>query len=149
MPPSLGGFAHYRKTLRLLRRGDRGIPRFWRNDLERGTISQSFDFSEYRKETEILEASATSAWARRDYSTRNWTEFGLSYRMVTFRWAQATLREHIISNINRLFRQLSIKCELGVSGLPSAADILKLRKEMTEGHISFAKAIDGCSTNLD
>jgi hypothetical protein len=142
IPKELGGPFNYRRILRTLRRGHRAAPAFWRRDLERGTPTRGFDFLEYRRETEICEARATKSWGwnRRDFSGKNWTEFTLFYRLMTFRWAQATLREHIISELNLLFARLSINAQLQVVGLPSSMDILKLRNEMTEGRISYSKA---------
>jgi hypothetical protein len=147
MPSKLGGVSGYRKILRMLRRGDRMAPRFWQADLERGIVSRVFDFSEYRRETEICEARATRGWGwtRRDFSGRNWTEFALFHRLMTFRWAQAILREHIVSELNALFPRLSIKSKLEIFGLPSSADVSRLRNDMTEGRISYAKASDACS----
>jgi len=147
MPPELGGSSEYRRILKMLHRGDRIAPRFWKLDLERGIVTGAFDFSEYRRETEICEARATRnwGWARRDFSGRNWTEFALFNRLMTFRWAQATLREHIVSELNALFVRLSIKTKIQVFGLPSSSDVLRLRDEMTKGRISYAKASDGSS----
>jgi len=147
VPSELGGTHKYRKILKMLRRGDRMAPGFWQRDLAEGTVTGAFDFSEYRRETEICEARATRTWGwtRRDFSGRNWTEFALFYRLMTFRWAQAILREHIVSELNSLFQRLSIEIELQVFGLPSSADVSRLRNAMTEGRISYAKAIDASS----
>lgn len=149
MPRELGGASHYRKLLKNLRRGSRMAPRFWQQDLERGVVTPAFDFSEYRRETEICEVRATRnwGWTRRDFSGKNWTEFALFYRLMTFRWAQATLREHIISELNALFERLLIKTHLTVVGLPSSTEVLNLRREMAEGRISYAKASEVSALN--
>ena len=67
------------------------------------------------------------------------------YKMITFRWAQAILREHIISEINRLFFRLKIACELQIAGLPTSSEILQVRRELQEGSMTFAKASDRVS----
>ena len=133
----------------MLRYSERMGPPFWRRDLEAGTITSAFDFSEYRRETDLCEAASTKrwGWARRDFSGQNWTEFALFYRLMTFRWAQAILREHVVSEVNGLFPRLSITSKLEVSGLPSSSEIVRLRNEMAEGRISYAKASDACSIN--
>jgi hypothetical protein len=42
---------------------------------------------------------------------------------------------------------LSITSKLEMSGLPSSSEIVRLRNEMAEGRISYAKASDACSIN--
>jgi hypothetical protein len=149
MPTALDGYNGYRRLQRRLRRADRLAPAFWQRDLEQGIVTRGFDFSEYRRQGEILEARVTRKWGwpRRDYSGQNWTEFALFYRVVTFHWAQAKLREHIIVELNKLFVRLSIRAELRVSGLPSASEILDFRNKMVEGTITFAKASEASSVN--
>jgi hypothetical protein len=139
----------YRRALQTLHQGSRTAPRFWQEDLARGTITRAFNFSEYRRETEICEARATRrwGWTRRDFIGNNWTEFALFYRLITFRWAQAILREHIVSELNSLFARLSIRSHLQLVGLPSANDVLQLRNAMIEGHVSYAKASEASSIN--
>jgi hypothetical protein len=41
-------------------------------------------------------------------------------KMVTFRWAQAVLREHIVMELNCLLCRLGIDCKIIVTGLPTA-----------------------------
>jgi hypothetical protein len=148
MPKTLGGYLGYRLTLRKLRIFDGYGPRFWRKDLERGTaMSTQFDFQAYRRQTELFEARTTKKWGwnRRDFSGRNWTEFMQFYRTLTFRWAQAVLREHIISELNSLFAKLNIKATLSVSGMPLPHEVLYLRDDMTVGNISYARAYEASS----
>lgn len=76
-------------------------------------------------------------WNRRDWSQDNCTEFYTFYRMLNFKYAQALLRESIIDEINCLLKRLSIDCEILMKGIPSSKEILKLRKKMELGEISF------------
>ena len=66
------------------------------------------------------------------------------YRSVTLKWAQACMREHIIKELNQLFLRLQIDAEIVVKGLPTAWEILRIRKQMCEGKISFIKAFEKC-----
>ncbi len=111
-------------------------------DLEQHRTNSYFNFMEYRREVEIYECRVTRRWGwnRRDSSSSNWTEFELFYRIMTFRWAQATLREHILLELNLLLTRLGINAEIKVSGLPTSENILGLRSEMVFGNISYAKA---------
>ena len=62
--------------------------------------------------------------------------------MVNFSWAQAVLRANIIDELNSLFARLGMTCELKVSGLPTADDILNTKSELLDGKISFGAASD-------
>jgi hypothetical protein len=149
MPKSLGGYRGYRAILRKLRRFDGFGPRFWRGDLERGiAMSPSFDFQAYRRQIEVFDARITRRWGwnHRDYSGRNWTEFMQFYRTLTFRWAQAVLREHIISELNSLLARLAIKASVSISGVPLSHEVLYLRNDMMVGNISYARAYEASAT---
>lgn len=147
MPPSLGGRKGYTRILRKLRRFEHLGPVFWRKDLERGEQSQNFDFQRYVRNSEIYYGWITKAWGwnRRDWSQERSTEFFSFYKMVRFRWAQAVLREHIVNELNRLFVRLRVACQLRVSGLPTAVDILTTNSELLDGKISFGMAADRTS----
>jgi hypothetical protein len=113
-------------------------------DLEVSRTNSHFNFLEYRREVEVFQCRVTRRWGwnHRDLSSKNWTEFALFYRLMTFRAAQAILREHILLELNDLLKRFGIKAEIGVSGLPTSENILGLRSEMVFGNISYAKAYE-------
>jgi len=148
MPKPLGGYRGYRAIVRKLHRFDGYGPRFWRNDLERGIAQTSnFNFQVYRRQIELFEARITKKWGwnRRDFSGQNWTEFMQFYRTLTFRWAQAVLREHIISELNSLLARLNIRARVSVSGMPLPHEVLYLRDDMMVGNISYVRAYEASS----
>jgi hypothetical protein len=148
MPKLLGGYRGYRSILRKLQRFGNSGPRFWRDDLGHGRpLPTYFDFMEYRRDVDIFASRITGKWGwnRRDFSDRNWTEFMQSFRTITFHWAQAVLREHIITEFNLLLLRLGINAELSVSGLLTPGEILGVRDEMAKGKISFGKAYEAVS----
>jgi hypothetical protein len=145
MPRSLGGYRGYRIVLRRLAAFRAAAPDFWMKDLQASRKAPSyFDFSTYRREVEALQCRITRRWGwnHRDLNSKNWTEFTLFYRMMTFRASQATLREHILLELNALLKRLDIKAEIKVSGLPTSENISGLRSEMIFGNISYAKAYE-------
>ena len=144
MPTVLGGHKDYKTALEKLRKFENLGPPFWRKDLDRGEQSKNFDFQRYADNSEIYYRQATKVWGwnRRDWSQDRSTEFYSFYKMVNFRWAQAVLREHIISEINILFLRLGMDCILKVSGLPTSDEIVKVREELLSGSISFSQAAD-------
>lgn len=144
VPAILGGAWGYRRILSGLRRYKHLGPPFWQSDLQRQMQTQHFSFQEYVTTTEFYYTKLTKRWGwnRRDYTQRNNTEFYIFYKGITFRWAQAVVREHIIEELNTLLRRLGINSEIIVIGLPLAKDILKFRQEMLDGKLTFGKAHD-------
>lgn len=150
LPSELGGYRGYRALLRKLSRFGSTGPAFWRKDLGQGkSYPVNFDFSEYRRQLEIFEARVTRRWGwnRRDYSQKNWTEFATFYRTITFKWAQAVLREHILKEFNSLLSRLRIDAELRMTGLPNSAHVLDLRNQMTKGLIGYGAATSAASVS--
>jgi len=139
IPKSLGGVKKYQKLLKQMSRYDNLGPDFYRENLNSGLIEKDFDFMKYRRNNKIYIDSATKNWG---WNGRNWTqdrctEFYTFYRMLNFKYAQSLLREHVIDQINCLFKRLSIKCKLKIKGLPTSKKILKIRKKMEIGELSF------------
>lgn len=147
IPSILGGKRGYSRTLSRLRRFSHLGPAFWRSDLSFQKQTSGFNFQQYVLNSEIYYARATRrwGWTRRDYSQKNNTEFFTYYRIITFKWAQAILREHIINELNRLILRLRLDSKIVVSGLPSTQDILRVRYDLAEGKIRFADANDKVS----
>lgn len=144
MPQELGGVWGYKNVLRKLRRYNHLGPDFYRQDLERGITAKDFDFSKYVRSGEIYYNRITHAWGwnRRDWSQAKCTEFYSFYKMLSFRYAQALLREHILDEINRLLSRLSINSKLVVTGIPTAKEIMQIRNDMQKGELSFTAVSD-------
>lgn len=144
IPQVLGGTTGYKRVLKRLRKYNHLGPNFSKQDLECGLITKNYDFLQYVRNAEIYFNRATHKWGwnRRDWSQEKCTEFYSFYKMLSFRYAQAVLREHIIHEINQLLDRLSVRCKLVVTGLPTAKEILQIRKDMQKGDISFTEASD-------
>lgn len=144
IPHELGGVWGYKNVLRKLRKYNPLGPDFYRQDLERGITAKYFDFSKYVRGGEIHFNRVTHAWGwnRRDWSQNKCTEFYSFYKMLSFKHAQAILREHILGEVNRLLSRLSINCKLIVTGLPTAKEILEIRNDMQKGELSFTAVSD-------
>ena len=119
-------------------------PRFYRQDLEQGITTKNYDFLKYVRNCEIYFNRVTRKWGwdRKDWSQDKCTEYYSFYKMLSFRYAQAILREHIIREINQLLDRLSVKCKLNVIGLPTAKEIIQIRSDMQKGDISFTEVSD-------
>ncbi|MDO8281677.1 MAG: hypothetical protein Q7U10_03475 [Thermodesulfovibrionia bacterium] len=147
IPSALGGASGYKNMLLRLKRFEHIGPKFWRSDLENQIQTKGYNFQEYVLTTESYYRKITKHWGwnRRDHSQRNCTEFFTIYKGITFRWAQAILREHIISEINKLLSRLQINAKIVIAGIPLADDILRIRQELVDGKIDFQVAYDKSS----
>lgn len=147
MPRELGGTKGYKKILNKLGKYSHLGPDFYREDLEQGKQNKYYDFMKYVGSSEIYFNKVTRSWGwnRRDWSQKNCTEYYTFHKKIRFRYAQAILREHILEEINSLFRRLSLNCILKVNGIPSSEEILKIGNSMKEGQINFNEAFDKIS----
>jgi len=147
IPSALGGALGYKRVLSRLQNFEHFGPKFWRSDLEKQIQTKDFNFQEYVLNSEIYYSRVTKRWGwnRRDYSQRNCTEFFGIYKSITFKWAQAILREHIISEINQLLGRLKINSKIIISGVPTSKDILRVRQKVMEGEVHFSDAYDQVS----
>ena len=147
MPKALGGCRGYRKILKKLRKFPRLVPSFLTNETDNTEWTTYFSNELYRKEIEVFVTKTTArlGWHMRNSGLRIWTEFYAMYRIVTLKWAQACIREHIIDELNQLFLRLHIEAKIVVEGLPTAKQILRIRQQMCEGKISMGDASDACS----
>ena len=146
MPKKLGGYRGHRVMLKKLVRFSDHVPSFLKYTVSMQEWPTNFDTKHYTQETKLYIARVTErwGWSQRDYNSENWNEFYGMYRSVTLKWAQAYMREHIIKELNQLFLRLQIDAEIVVKGLPTAWEILSIRKQMCEGKISFIKAFEKC-----
>jgi hypothetical protein len=145
MPKELGGYRGYRAMLKKLTRYP-ALP-FLMSKISIQEGAANFNPQLYVREIEIFVAKITTwwGWNQRDYNLEYRTEFYRNYRSLTMRWAQAYMREHIVNELNQLFRRLHIEAKIVVKGLPTAQEILEIRQQMCEGQISFDDAFDACS----
>jgi hypothetical protein len=144
IPKKLGGKKKYKKIIKNLGNYDGFGPKFYTQNMKNGVFDTSFNFLDYRRKSKIYVNLSTKNWGwnRRDWSQDNCTEFYTFYRMLNFKYAQALLRESIIEEINCLLKRLSINCKLIMKGIPTSKKILKIRKKMVLGQISFNEVSD-------
>ena len=143
MPSQLGGTTGYLRLLKELKRNKGTFPSFFLEDLNtQGTTPPQFESSEYIRRRKARETRITNMWGwnRRDSSLDHETEFFHYYRTITFRWAQAILRDHIIAELNVLLKRLQLTSQIAIGGIPTPTAILEIRRQMTEGHLSFEEA---------
>ena len=144
IPSELGGLKEYKKTLNMLQNHNSIGPRFFQKDIERGITNNYFDFNKYQRENSISLNRATTNWGwnRRDRNQEYCTEYYTVYKEIRFKYAQAVLIKHIVSEINSLFKRIELDAVVNVFGKPSPSEIMQLEKDLWLGRIVFDEALD-------
>lgn len=107
-----------------------------------------FDYSEFRRmqEIRILRLTRASGWQGRTQYSARITEYYFVERYLRFVHNNLLMRDYLIGEINkRLFpalRKQGLDVEsIGLSGLPTAQDILSILDELNDGKIGFKEAL--------
>ena len=146
IPNKLGGIHGHRVMLRKLAQISLHSPFGFINDVQSQEQPTDFNLQRYVRKIEIIKAKLTERWGWPTgiSNVENLNEFYYGYRVITLKWAQACMREHIINEFNELFQRLHIDAKIIVKGLLTTQEILQLRQQMCEGKISFNEAFDKC-----
>jgi len=140
LPRRLTSVREYRTLLAQLSAWPELGPDFLQSDLEKRQFPQDFSVADYNRRLRIHQYRATRkwGWVRRDWSLDYVTEYYQFYRTLTFRWAQALLREHIVSELNALLLHLNIRATISLKALTTSDEILDIRAKMERGEIDFS-----------
>lgn len=143
LPPALVQVSQYRAILSELSAWSAMGPDFLGAELEeKRRFPSDFVVADYQRMLRVHQYRVTRRWGwiRRDWSLDYVTEFYQFYRFLTFRWAQAVLREHIVSELNTLTVRLNINAKIHLQKLASPNEILDIREKMKQGLLDFASA---------
>lgn len=142
MPHELGGARGFRRLLKELSAWSGLGPQFYQDDIRKLQLPTEFVFGDYRQahQVQLYRVTRMWGWNGRDWSLDYITEYYQFYRHITFKWAQAVLREHVVKEFNTLFHRLGITARIIMEGLSAAGDILKVREQMQAGVLDFAGA---------
>lgn len=140
LPPQLGSVKKYRVMLAQLSAWPTLGPDFLQSELEKRRFPEDFSVSDYSRLLRVHQYRVTRdwGWTIRDWSLDYVTEFYQFYRLATFKWAQATLREHIVSELNTFLSRQRIRARIALQNVPLASTILHVRERLKQGTIDFA-----------
>lgn len=139
MPLVLGKSSGYKKIISNLDKFDSSGPKFYLDELYSSQLNHRFDYKEYRLKTHIFTTKSTLNWSwdQRDLDRENKTEFYTFYQDLKFYWAKTVLREHIVKELNCLFKKLDIKSEINITGIPTSKEILNFKNEFRRGEKNY------------
>ncbi len=149
LPRKLASVRGYRTLLAQLSAWPELGPDFLQAELEKRRFPQDFSVTDYNRQLRIHQYRATRkwGWVRRDWSLDYVTEYYQFYRTLTFRWAQALVREHIVSELNALLSRLNIRATISLEALTTSDEILDIRAKMERGEIDFSGVNKALSLN--
>jgi hypothetical protein len=138
IPKDLGSVRGWRRLKRGLQ-NCRQFPYRYQTWLEEKKLPPGVDFSEaVRMDKQfLLRRTQTWGWLGRDNSVNHQTEFFVVYRTLSFEWANATLRDHIVTKLNSLFARLGIRAAMSLRGVLTPDEILSMRDHMISGEVDF------------
>lgn len=144
LPEALGGWKQHRRMMRTLGALRETGPLFLRRDLEQRKWPAEYDAKKYHRAVKIAVFWATRKWGwiARDWQDDETTEYYKFDRTITQHWAKATLRNHIVSEINILLARILPGSSIAVSGLPSPDLITKIQQKLRRGELDFKAAMD-------
>jgi hypothetical protein len=142
MPRELGGTHGFRRVIKEMSEWSSFGPEFYRDDIKGGQLPKEFVFRDYQRahQVQLYRVTREWGWGGRDWSLDHVTEYYQFYRHLTFKWAQAVLREHVVKEFNSLFHRLGISAQIVIQNLSSPSEILKVREKMQDGLLDFAAA---------
>lgn len=144
LPAKLGTAREHRSLLSQLSAWPELGPDFLPVELHKGRFPEEFRVGDYNRMLRIHNYRVTRkwGWACRNLSLNYTSEYYQFYRTLTFKWAQALMREHIVSELSALFTRLNISAKLSLQGVRSASEILEIRERMRQGSLDFAGAYE-------
>jgi hypothetical protein len=147
LPRQFGSMRKYRTMLAQLSAWPTFGPGFLQSELDKRRFPQDFSVSDYGRLLRVHQYRVTRdwGWTTRDWSLDYITEFYQFYRLATFKWAQAVLREHIVSELNAFLSQHDVRASVALQKVPLASVILDVREKLKQGTIDFSgvnKAIE-------
>jgi hypothetical protein len=141
-PKKICSWKRYRRILGALAKNTSLIPsQIDPNELYESSLG--FDMSFYNKESKkyIYSILNDIGGAQRETSLENITRFYLVNRMIRLNLSKVLIREHIVDEINQLFRKLRIDSKVIIMGLPSSDDVNGLLSELQDGNTGIDEAL--------
>lgn len=143
LPKELGtGRKLYKMLRRLIKIGEPIIPKFALESLDFNEQIE-FDQKEYWKlrEVQILRITKKFGWDGRSISSNNLLEYYSIKRFLQYHKAKALIRENIVRELNRIFKQL-YGVKIIISGLLTSQEINQLNKQLEKGNVTFKEIVD-------
>lgn len=139
IPKSLQTKYSYKRILTAIDKFGSMMPKYIEDELHKGNAFHYYDSKIYREKQFWYVNDLTSEWGwnQRDTSEEFTTEFFRNYKYIKFDLSQAIFREHIIIELNHLFKKLNIKAFITIENIPTSDDYKKHIQNFISNKISY------------
>lgn len=145
IPKSLQKKYSYRSILSSIDKFDSIMPKAFKNDLYNGSNSYfNYDSTKYKEKQFVYINNLTSEWGwnQRSMSDDVTTEFFKNYKYLKFHLAQAIYREHILNELNNLFKSINLKISIRLEGVASSKDHEEHIKKYLKNEVGYEEIFD-------
>jgi hypothetical protein len=141
LPPELGTPREQRHLLKTLAQASVYPPEEWMRPGQ--DVRVPFDFTHFRDRQYAIRCRALQRWnwTQRTTDMNYSTEFFYMHQELQFARAIAMLREHIVDQLNKLFRQQFLDCAIRIESLLSAPEIRELMQKLVEHRLTFGEVM--------
>jgi hypothetical protein len=143
LPRSLGTPRQHRRMLRALGERSDPMPAFQLESMDLGR-SVGYDFSAHRRACDISVERATRRWGTIPslWRVEGTTEYFLFSRRLSWKRAQAELREHALAELNAVLTRVDFPHSVSISGLPAPSEIETMIQRLGTGDVTVGEAMD-------
>lgn len=125
IPKNLQNIYSYKRILSSIDKFDSLMPKAFQDDLHNGKNNYyNYDTKKYREKQFLYVNDLTSEWGwnQRSMSDELTTEFYKNYKYIKFNLSQAIFREHIVNELNNLFKKFNLEVSIKIEGLATSKD---------------------------
>lgn len=140
IPKELQRKYSYKRILSSIDKFDSLIPKPLQDNLLNGNNeSFKYDSKKYREKQFLYVNNLTSDWGWNQRIMRDefTTEFFTNYKYLKFKLSKALFREHIIKELNKLFKSLEIEVSIKIEGILFSKDYEKQIQKYISNEIGY------------
>jgi len=140
IPKELQKNYSYKRILSSIDKFDSDMPKPLKDNLLNGNNEFfKYDSKKYIEKQFLYVNNLTSDWGwhQRNMSEELTTEFLRNYKYLKFYLSQALFREHIIKELNKLFKSLEMEVSITIEGIPSSKDYEKQIRKYISHEIGY------------
>lgn len=143
LPRKLGSSRKHKKMLKMLNSLSELMPEFVLVDGKMGS-SVNYDFSVHRFNKEVAVENATANWGsiRSLSRIKGTTEYYYILNRLKSTRSQATLREHILAELNKLLKRMVVNNQIKIEGLVKPEEITDAIQKLDRGEVGFSEALE-------
>lgn len=139
-PSALGGVGYFKSVIKKLNNLGELIPEAVQGiDPSTGRYKHNFDFQNYasNKDLYILKITDRFGWLARDVTRQDISEYFVFYRLIQEAKAKVIIFNHVLSEINLVFNQIGIDCQLHIERINTLNNLEEVERELSDGNINF------------